>query len=282
MSNKSLTITLIVILSVFALVITGGLVFILVKGEDFRFVINNDVAVNMNLVDSYETKIEEVDKIYLNLVSTDVEIKESENEKILLEYYSNKENNAKIEYSNNTIKLDEQNYRTTCIGFCNIRRKVILYLPKEYKNEIEIITVSGDINSEIDLTENKTKIETTSGDVKIKSVDNIDIKTISGDVKVENTKNIDVKTTSGDIEIKDVQETLNIKTISGDVTIDTLSIKEQSNINTTSGDVKIKTNETNCYVEVETTSGDKNINSSDRKSDIVLKVKTISGDISVN
>ena len=281
MNNKSLTITLIVILSVFALAITGGLIFLLAKGDDFNLKFEFGET-NLNLVDNFKTSYEEVEKIELNLISTDVEIKEGSNEQVQIEYYSNKENNAKIEYTKGTIKIDEEKYNTTCIGFCNIRRKTILYIPKEYINDIEITTISGDLRSEIDLIENNTKITTTSGDVNIKNTKSSDITTTSGDIKINTTNKLNIKTTSGDVEIKEVLETLNVKTISGDVEIETLSIKEQSNINTTSGDVKIKTNESNCYVEAETTSGDKNIQTFDRKSDIVLKVKTASGDISVN
>ena len=69
---------------------------------------------------------------------------------------------------------------------------------------------------------------------------------------------------------------------SGDINIDELDIKENSRIEAKSGDVTINNNVCNCYVEAETNSGDKSINKFDRKSEIELKIKTTSGDISVN
>ena len=59
-------------------------------------------------------------------------------------------------------------------------------------------------------------------------------------------------------------------------------MKQNSNINTTSGDVTINNNVSNCYVEFDSTSGDKDVNHSDRKSDLTLKVNTVSGDLLVD
>ena len=71
-------------------------------------------------------------------------------------------------------------------------------------------------------------------------------------------------------------------TTSGDIKIVTLNIDTESEINTISGDIEIDNNECNCYIDFSTISGDNHIKKSDRKSDLVLKVKTTSGDISVN
>ena len=87
---------------------------------------------------------------------------------------------------------------------------------------------------------------------------------------------------SGDIEINKVNKYLNLLAISGSVKINTLNIIDNSSISTTSGDVFVGNNLSNCYVEFSTISGSNHIEKSDRKSDIVLKVNTISGDIRVN
>jgi len=283
MKSKSLIITLIVVLSCFVVALTGGLIFLLFRIDNFDFSFNfNDSS--MELVDSIETN--EVNKIYLNLNSTDIFIKKSENDKVVVEYYSNREKNPIISYSDNIISIDEDKYRdeydSKCFVFCNINRKIVLYVPFDFETEFDINTKSGDIKSEVDLSNNVVSVSTMSGDVFLGNASNIDIRTVSGDVSLDSIVSSDVSTTSGDISIKNVSKMINIQTTSGDVLIDNLDIENESSIKTVSGDVVINHNKGNCYVDFKTTSGDERISRSDRKSDIVLKVRTTSGDISVD
>ena len=283
MKSKSLIITLIVVLSCFVVALTGGLIFLLFRIDNFDFSFNfNDSS--MELVDSIETN--EVNKIYLNLNSTDIFIKKSENDKVVVEYYSNREKNPIISYSDNIISIDEDKYKdeydSKCFVFCNINRKIVLYVPFDFETEFDINTKSGDIKSEVDLSNNVVSVSTMSGDVFLGNASNIDIRTVSGDVSLDSIVSSDVSTTSGDISIKNVSKMINIQTTSGDVLIDNLDIENESSIKTVSGDVVINHNKGNCYVDFKTTSGDERISRSDRKSDIVLKVRTTSGDISVD
>lgn len=283
MKSKGLIITLIIVLSCFVVALTGGLIFLLFRIDnfDFSFEFNDS---NMNLVDSIETN--EINKIYFNLNSTDIFIKKSENDKVVVEYYSNREKNPIISYSDNIISIDEDKYRdeydSKCFVFCNINRKIVLYVPFDFENIIDINAKSGDIRSDIDLSKNNVKFSTMSGDVFLGNVSDIDIKTVSGDVSLEKAFNLNVSTTSGDIKIKSVSNMVNLNTVSGDVLINSLDIKDESSIKTVSGDVTISNNEGNCYIDFKTTSGDERISKSDRKSDIVLKVRTTSGDISID
>lgn len=283
MKSKSLIITLIVVLSCFVVALTGGLIFLLFRIDNFDFSFNfNDSS--MELVDSIETN--EVNKIYLNLNSTDIFIKKSENDKVVVEYYSNREKNPIISYSDNIISIDEDKYKdeydSKCFVFCNINRKIVLYVPFDFETEFDINTKSGDIKSEVDLSNNVVSVSTMSGDVFLGNASNIDIRTVSGDVSLDSIVSSNISTTSGDISIKNVSKMINIQTTSGDVLIDNLDIENESSIKTVSGDVVINHNKGNCYVDFKTTSGDERISRSDRKSDIVLKVRTTSGDISVD
>ena len=264
MKSNRLIITLIVILSIMCITITTGFIYLLVNGNGFNFAFDFSNK-SMKLIDSYEALPDTITDISLHLYSTDIEIRESETDKILVEYYSNKDNNPTIEYTDTTIKVDESNYNVSCIGICNNRRQVVLHIPSEYYGKININTMSGDILSYIDLSSIDLKVSTTSGDLKLNIVGNIDI-----------------KTTSGDINISEVNKIMNIKTTSGDISINELNIKEDSYIKATSGDVSISNNNSKCYVEVRTNSGDQYINNSDRKSDLVLSIITTSGDVRVN
>lgn len=272
----------IVLLSIIALSLTGLFIFLLTNGKNFSFDFSFDFnSKPLSLVDSYETD-PNIHLITLNLHSTDVFVKESTNEKILVEYYSNRENNARIEYTEDTIKINEEDYDLSCIGFCNSRRKVVVYVPSIYEGEYNIATKSGDITSEIDMSNSKVNVSAMSGDVKLNVTSNINVSTMSGDIRIEATNDINASAMSGDMEIGSISKYAKLKTMSGDVHIRNLNIEEDSFIDTSSGDVKVDNNDSNCYIETKTSSGDTRINSSDRKSDITLKVTTSSGDISVN
>ncbi|MBR1413083.1 MAG: DUF4097 family beta strand repeat protein [Bacilli bacterium] len=262
MKSRGLTIFLIVLLFIIAVGLSGGLAFLLIKGNNFNFSFNIGNS-KMEVVDSLKVNYTDVAKIILNLSSTDIEIKESTDEMILIEYQSNQDNNGKIEYKDNIIIIDEEKANLSCVGFCNSNRKIVLYIPEYYDNEYDLTTTSGDILSNIDF--NKATISSNSGDISLKEVNNIKINTTSGDIKLTNINNA-----------------VNITTISGDILIDKMMIKDNSSIKTTSGDVIISDNQSVCYIETKTTSGDVSINNNNRKSDIVLDIKTTSGDISVS
>lgn len=229
------------------------------------FLIKNNLGkVEMNLIDSYEAKFDSVDKIDIDVGSADIEIKESSNDKILVEYYNSEDSDVKIEYKDKKIIFNDTK-RKDFHFFKIVRKKVVIYVPKDYNGEFELDLGSGDIKAEVDLSSNVVKI-----------------KTGSGDVNLEKNGKIDITTGSGDIRIDEVNQKANISVSSGDININRLKIKENSEITATSGDINISNNECNCYVETEVTSGDVKVNKSDRKSDITMKIKTTSGDIKVN
>ena len=138
MKNNKFAIALIVILSIIVILLTGGMIYLLTGGSNIPFNFNFTEK-SMTLVDSYATEVVNVNKINLNLNSTDVEIIESAIEKITVEYFSNRDKNAKIEYNNGTIIVDEEKYDTSCIGICNTRRKIVVSVPSTYKTNYEII-----------------------------------------------------------------------------------------------------------------------------------------------
>lgn len=281
MKSKKALITLIVVLGLLA----TSLIFlmILVMNNSNNFIFGFDLgSKNMKLVDSYDALNSDINNINFNLYSTDVEIKESENHTLRVEYYSNKDKNDKIKVENNNIIINEESNKTICFGICHNQRRIIVYIPSNYILSFNIVTKSGDIKSTINLNDSKINIKTTSGDINLENTNNISLTTTSGDIKL-NTANIaNLKTTSGDIRINNINDYININTTSGDIDITNLKITANSNINTTSGDIIINNNISNCYIDFKTRSGSNYIKKSDRKSDVVLNVKTTSGDISVN
>lgn len=315
MKSKGLIITLIVILSLLGISLVGGMILLMNKKYDFSF--NFNIAdENLKLRDTYEATGEVVEKINTDLTNADIEVKETSEETIKVEYYSNKKKDLIMKQENTTLIIEDKEKKDVCVGICSEKRKVVLYIPESYIGEYNLNTISGDVTFEKDTANNnvtidtksgdislgnakvvnittisgdvntkeseKTKVRTTSGDIKVtKATESSDIKTVSGDVKLVNGNRVIIKTTSGDISISKASKSVEVETISGDITINTLSIDENSNIKTTSGDVSISNNTNNCYVDTTTTSGDINVNKSDRKSDLTLAIKTTSGDITV-
>ncbi len=273
--NKNSVLVLICVLALIALSLTGGFIYLLNHDN----ILNKWTNSEMTIVDSITKEENEVEEIYLNLLSTDVEIRKSEKD-IVIEYYSNQTKNVSIKDEKGTISLDEDNMNSRCIGICNTRRKVIVYLPESYSKTLKIDTKSGDIKSQIKI--NNLNASTMSGDVEINDAKTVSIKTMSGDVETGIVKNASIDTMSGDVDVEEVSEDITIETMSGDVKVYKLNITKSSSIKTSSGDVEVLDNKVNCYIDTDTSSGNIKVKKSDRKSEIELKVKTSSGDIKVN
>ena len=261
MKNRTLSIVLITILSFLVVLLSCALVFALNRNSDFNFVFDFSKR-NLKLIDKLEIDYNRVKRLSFNLNSTDIEIKESNDNNIIVEYYSNKDINPIMEFESDVITVDEEKNAKVCYGFCNLNKKIILYVPNAFTGEYDIKAKSGDIKSNVTLN-------------------NVFISTVSGDLSLDNISIGSISTVSGDVDIKNLNKNAIIKTVSGDVEIDNMIIDSNSSIFTVSGDVDVNNHKNNFYVETNTKSGDININKIDRKSDIILSIKTTSGDINV-
>ena len=279
MRNRNVIIGLIIFLSLLCVSLVAGMIILMNKDIGFNF----GLAGKMRVIDTFSIHASKIDELDFNLYSADVEIKEIEDDEITIEYYSNKDADKIISLENGHIIVNEEKSRIICVGLCFDSRRAVAYVPKDYIGSYNIETTSGDVKSNIDTINNKMDIKTTSGDIRLQNAGTVNIKTTSGDIDIRGEVNeLYANTTSGDIRISKVNNNMSIGTTSGYVSIDKLSIVDNSNISTISGDVKIDDNNSDCYVEFSTISGSNHIEKSNRKSDIVLKVNTISGDIRVN
>lgn len=257
--NRTVKLLLSILLVIIIAVLTGTMVFVIKYG------FNPDYsASSMELADSYKAEVDATDKIFLDLYSADVEINESTDSTITVEFYSNTDADVTIGNNGKTLTVEEIEKNNQSFRF-NERKKVVINVPAAYMGEYEIKTESGDVRAKNNLLNNTVSISTESGDVSLKE-----------------TGGVNVSTESGDVRVNQISKTAAITTESGDVYISTMEIDADSNITTSSGDVIVRDNRSNCYVETDTSSGDVAVNKSDRKSDIVLTIKTSSGDIIVD
>ncbi len=153
--------------------------------------------------------------------------------------------------------------------------------------DIETMDVSGDLS-----------IRSTSGDVSVGKINNIELKSAAGDTSIKSCESARIKTSSGDVSIGSVEEGT-IQVTSGDLSIDSLDgnltvfsssgdilIKEcrcrnSISITVKSGDLQIgKYFSKSCQNTIHTTSGDISIGI-DKNSSLIGKCENVSGDISI-
>ena len=146
--------------------------------------------------------------------------------------------------------------------------KVTVQLPPDYfqglYDSLEVSTGSGDILVEEGVIFQRSKLESTSGDISFRAdvQGKMTIETTSGDIELEDRSSlfahqVELATTSGEITVRGQNARyLSAKSTSGDVTLDSCDIHELT-VNCTSGDVELR------YVDLEN-----------------CNLQTISGDVS--
>ncbi len=287
MKNKALIITNIILL---CCMIIGLLIFMIwgIGSKHSFWEFKNELLFTKTY------NIEDISKIKTDLKSYDIEFKAANDNNFKVEVYGNEKNkdNVKININNNTLNIDQKG-SSICFGFCYSDNVVVIYVPESFNKELDIHTISGDIDVYVDTL--KVNLKTTSGDIKMQNVEyasinttsgnvkleeakEANINTVSGDVRVSSSENIDIKTTSGDITILEVTKRIYLNSTSGDVTVQDFTINSDSKVHTVSGEVNINLrNEAN--ISAETRSGDKDIKNTN--GEYKLDIKTTSGDITV-
>ena len=292
--NNALNIVKIVLLSIIAVALTLILVVVL----NGKFTIKGiDLYEKTSLV--YEnTFTESINNLNIVTTNNDVKILEKETGNIEVKVYDKKDVKPDIYVKDDTLYIHNKDEIRLGFTFGILgNSRIEISVPKGTTYNLIVEGTSSDVESQVDLQDVtintksgdvnlkntiNTVIKTTSGDMLIDSSKTLDITTTSGDTKVLSiSKSLKVKATSGDMLIGDVAGKLNLETTSGDIKINKLNLTSNSSIGVTSGDVVInKTND--IYVDAHVVSGDTRINTNNRKADVELKVKTISGDIIVN
>lgn len=268
--NKGLTITLITLLSLLVIGIIIGLIFLIRNG--FTFNMDN---YSTNLIE--EKEIENIKDLNINFNNIDLEIKESKEDIIKIELYSDYEKDHKIEETEDSINVEL--YEENKFVFFKKTGRIIIYLPEDYKENISANGSVGDINIGT-LDKANIEVELSTGDIKAKELYYLRATLTTGDIKIEKVNNIVTKMSTGDIKIEKVNNYIEASLKTGDIKIEKLDINENSKIELTTGDVKIKdTND--IYVDAETNTGDTKIGSNNRKAEIEIVIRVHTGDIKV-
>ena len=238
----------------------------------------------------YDNTFEKIASINVDVTSYDVELKESNNDTIKVEISGSKKNQDKfhVEEENGNLTINE-NGSSVCIGFC-LDGTITIYLPNQditYHHK----SSSGNIYSDIDLRSvvinttsgditlkniNDGTVSSTSGNINIKNANKLNVSATSGDISLDEPKNLVANTQSGNIEVRSITSKMDITTTSGDINISSLSIKEDSKVEARSGNIDIKLDK-DVFIDATTRSG--NIDIDNTNTNPTLIIKTTSGDI---
>lgn len=273
-------------------------------------VVSGNFSIATEKIDESKTfDVGGINEIYLDMVSTDINIISTDKEEIRVHFYGEVSTNIKkdipalVAYeSGDELRVEIIRPKTIFgIGVINIwRTKLDVYIPEDSIEVLKIETVSADTNIS-DLKVDKFNLNAVSGDFKGESLFAGDLKihTISGDISLKDyTGNIDFNTVSGDAVLGGGSQNDNIKvvTVSGEVCIEQED-SSNMNISSISGDVEIDLSEDAWfYLKASTLSGDienrfpikiissgrrdlEGIVGSDEKE---ITIRTTSGDIDVD
>jgi len=252
--------------------------------------------------------VEEVKKINIDIVSTDINIIASDSEDIKVHFYGEVSTNIRKDIpelaayvSGEQLYIEIIHPKNIFFGVSICRTNMDIYIPENSIEEIKINTVSADTNIE-DLEIDNFVYSGVSGDFKAKSLFARDLKleSTSGSFDIRDyTGNIDIYITSGDVVLNGGidNDSIVVTTVSGDINIEQLEEFSNMNVEAISGDVKVKLFEdAQFYLNASTVSGDINnefpikISSSGKRGlegtvgsdDMAIIVSTTSGDININ
>lgn len=294
MKNRKLIISLIIILSIIAVLLLLFMFGLLtgnfgISNFKYNYKVSNELVID-------ETYDMSFTKINIDSNASNIYIKNSNDENTKLIIYGDKEN-IKVDTSNNVLNISSK--EKPCIGICFNRNvsKIEVYLNKDYDKDIKITNKFGDIeiadfvNANFDIEENAGNISIEKGnnvnilskygDTKVTTLNVGNIIAKAGDVEVNYANDIVIDNSLGNIKITTVSNYLNLKNNCGDIKLGSINLKENSSIKDDLGDVKIgKTNE--IYIDAKTSLGDVKINNNYNKSDVILKIENSCGDIEVD
>jgi len=229
--------------------------------------VTGNLSIAVEQIDESKTfEAQEINKIFVDIVSTDINVISTNEEEIRVHLYGEVSTNKKMELpslvayqSGDELRIEIIQTKTILIGISIWRTKLDIYIPEDSIETLEMDTVSSDTSiSELKL--NEFNFKTVSGDFKGESLFASELKLglISGDVNLKDyTGNIDVKVISGDVVLENGSQNENIEvvTVSGDVYVEQED-SSNMNIKTTSGDIEINLSEdARFYLRAKTVSG---------------------------
>ena len=311
MKNKGIKIVLIIILAILVIALVNFMIYAIINR-------NNDYSVKFSLIafgDNTEKIFEkeyepgELDRINVDVSSSNVLIEKADVDKIKVTAYGEKDEKINETINNNELSITKSKTKVFIFAmFYWCDEKIIIQVPNNCDEEFNIQTSSGDIvapnleNNVINLESSSGKIEcgninngnfkSSSGDITVGNGNEITIQTSSGSIKAGDFNKLSAEASSGDVEVGKVGEST-IKTSSGKMLVESAkrlqaeassgemdinTIEEYCNLITSSGSIEIDSLNITENSNINAKSGDVDIMS---KNDIYIETETDSGDADV-
>lgn len=279
MKNRGLIIFLIVILTLLALAITGGMFMLLSGRGNFGFF--NFFNVGRSTVSSeliFDKKYDEVFKeLAIDADVGDIYINHSNNNEVTVKIYGDAKQLDVSDEDNLSIRYVAKK----CVGICiNVEKsKIEINLPKDYDGKLNIINKYGDTKVSEFMKAN-AEINNDYGDIEIDAINEGKVDNSCGDIKIGTIAVADVDNNYGDIKLEKVLSSLEVNADCGDIKIDEVNIDKNSRIENSMGNIVV--GQTNSIrIDAETSLGKVNVRNNDYKSDIILTIDNSCGDITV-
>ncbi len=270
--SKGFKITLIILLSLIAFLLTGILIYLIANGSTFNFHIGRGQS--QTLIE--ERKIETIKDLSLNVNVVDITFKKSSEEAIKIELYSDncKEYEIVDEDIIKVIFKEKDGFR-----FMRKAPRMIVTVPESYDKNISINGEVADIDMP-SLDNANLTVDINVGDLDLGNLNKVNIDANTGDIKIKSVNDINAEINAGDIKIESVNNSIDLDVNAGDIKIQKIDIKENGKIKLDTGDVKIS-KVGDIYVDAKADLGSVKVQGDNRKSDITLSIRINLGDIKV-
>ncbi len=184
MKNKGL-IAIIITLSIIIAILISLVVVLLINPTKINFGVNK----NYQLIKAKQYSKENINTIKLNLTNSNFELKLSNDNMINVEYYGKDKDTITYDLKQDILSINEINKHNFCFGLCDSNTKTIIYIPEDYSGNLEIETVSGDVEVNR-INDTYINAKTVSGELEIYNNNKrndliLNIATISGDIEIE-------------------------------------------------------------------------------------------------
>ena len=309
MKNKVVKIVLIIILAILVIVLVNFMIYAIINRNNDYSIKFTLIAFGDNTEKIYEKEYEpeELDKIDVDVSSSNVIIEKADVDKIKITAYGEKDEKINETINNNELSITKSKTKIFLFAmFYWCDEKIIIQVPNDCDEKFDIHTSSGNIvapnleNNVINFESSSGKIEcgninigsfkSSPGDITVGNGNEITLQTSSGSIKTGTYNELSAETSSGDVEVGNIGEGT-IKTSSGKIlvneakrlqaeassgNIDISKINEYCNLKTSSGGIDIDSLNLAENSFINAKSGSVDIKS---KNDIYIETETKSGDV---
>ena len=238
MKNKGIKITLIIILAIIVIALVNFMIYAIINR-------NNDYSVKFSLISfgdntekifEKEYEPEELDKINVDVSSSNVKIEKADIDKIKITAYGDKDEKIRETINDKELSIGKENTKVFIFAmfyWCN--EEIIIQVPRDCDEEFNIQTSSGDIVAP-NLENNVINFESSSGDIKCGNINNGNLRSSSGNILIGNGNEVTLKANAGSIKAGDFNK-LSAEASSGDIEVGTIG---ESTIKTSSGKIFVE------------------------------------------